>query len=329
MQNKSLLRRMSFILSLFFSVSLLVACSGGGGGGGGDGDDTLSYSGATTPASITRDNAEDLARAAFENGNIGNTLGDIVSSMQETPKAKLGLPRLLILANILEKSVDTIKPYLNQGQTSIRTPQSSEIEESGSCGGSMTGTVTVDNETGYFSAVFSYDEFCEGGATIDGSMTLEATASGEGEFFSLSMTIDLSFESDGDVATIQGEISFDYSGQQVSMAMDVLIQDSSDGEVYWIDDYEWTITDYGSYIEVSISGSFYSPDDGYITITTIQPIVINEGDDGPSAGVMIITGANNSSAQITILSTTSFMIELDADGDGIYEEQWTVTSDFE
>lgn len=56
-----------------------------------------------------------------------------------------------------------------------------------------------------------------------------------------------------------------------------------------------------------------------VTISTVNPLVTAEGDAYPSSGQILVSGAGNSKARLTVQNASSVLIELDADGNGSYE----------
>ena len=75
---------------------------------------------------------------------------------------------------------------------------------------------------------------------------------------------------------------------------------------------------------MTITGRYYHPQNGYVDIATIDALRINYSDQFPSSGQIIITGASGSKARQTAISNTQYSLEVDADGDDIYE---TVTTE--
>ena len=61
-----------------------------------------------------------------------------------------------------------------------------------------------------------------------------------------------------------------------------------------------------------------------ITISTLGPFVKSSSARYPGSGQLVVTGAANSKARLTVLSTTTVQIELDADGNGSYETSTTM-----
>ena len=85
-----------------------------------------------------------------------------------------------------------------------------------------------------------------------------------------------------------------------------------------------TLTEESSYVNVEVSGKYYDSDYGYVTITTLTPLCIYYNDSFPSDGVFVITGdtgigGGSTKAQLTVLSSTTYQVEADTNGDGTYD----------
>jgi len=52
---------------------------------------------------------------------------------------------------------------------------------------------------------------------------------------------------------------------------------------------------------------------------TDTPFHIDDGDEWPSSGVFIVGGEGGTEAQLTALSSTTYIVDADTDGDGIYD----------
>jgi hypothetical protein len=85
--------------------------------------------------------------------------------------------------------------------------------------------------------------------------------------------------------------------------------------------YTITVDEYAGHVEIEIAGTFYHPDFGYITLSTPEPFVLHDGDEWPESGTLIVTGANDSKAKLIAIDHLTCTVEVDSDGDGIYEWQ--------
>lgn len=74
---------------------------------------------------------------------------------------------------------------------------------------------------------------------------------------------------------------------------------------------------------VSYSGSLASSrfGDKQVLMTTRLPLQAQDGDANPRSGQLMVKGRDNSTLRITAISASQVLLELDADGDGVYEGQ--------
>src|SRR5204863_4202798 len=76
---------------------------------------------------------------------------------------------------------------------------------------------------------------------------------------------------------------------------------------------------------VTLNGSFTATSlNGRVTVATVQPVSELSTDLYPYAGQIIVTGAAGSRLRITVIDATQVQLELDTNGDGIYEASTTV-----
>lgn len=71
---------------------------------------------------------------------------------------------------------------------------------------------------------------------------------------------------------------------------------------------------------MNISGKACVGSEGCINISTTTPIRFDTYSE-PMAGSMVLSGANNSKARIVVISYGVVQVNVDANGDGVYEEQ--------
>ena len=301
----------------------IIATGGGGGGGGGGAAPPVTYSGLTDPAAIDENNAEDLTVGAYEGGRTGSAIGQL-GVVQ--PVGNIGYPRVLKVSQILEGSLRQVDYMSRSGETFIGAIYTETGTIYGNCGGSASYSVSVNDQTGDFSGSLSFSSYCEDGVTISGAVSFSGKVDPVTEElvrFSLSFST-LSGTSGGDSFTLHGTITTDLTVYPYVMTVSMLLRDNSTGKVYWVKDYTMILTEGAGYIDVELSGTYYDPDYGYITFITTVPFRIYHGDESPSAGILIATGETGSAggstmARLTVLSSTTYQVEADTNGDGTYD----------
>jgi hypothetical protein len=306
------------VVALGFMAVLATGCGGGGGGGGGGGTPGISYSGLTTQASIDENNAEDLSTGAL----IGYTAGSgiPIGAVQSDRKSDIKLPLNLRLPKVLEEGLYRLAIGLKSSRAVASVSCESETFD-GDCGGSAYGYLCVDDVSGFFDGYFIFSSYCSEGVTIDGRANFSGTVDViTYEFLEFSLSLeDVTVLSGGYSFTLAGTIDYDFTSSPVAVTIDMLLSDDSNGKVYWVNDYTVSLTEGSGYSDVEISGRYYYPDYGYVIVTTAVPLRIYDGDDWPSDGELIVTGADSTSAKLIALSSSTYRVEADTDGDGVYE----------
>ncbi len=114
---------------------------------------------------------------------------------------------------------------------------------------------------------------------------------------------------------------------KVLTTINMVTRDDTAGKVYKMENYQlFASVNPGVWVDVSMTGRFYGPDDGYVDLTTPTPFRFDIAAAGvvavtPSQGELVVTGGNGSKATLIALSNTDYRIDVDADGDGILEKQ--------
>jgi hypothetical protein len=315
--------RYIFLVCLIaFGLIAIVGSGGGGDGGGttGNGSDTgLTYTGQTSEAIIDSGNCLAFCVGAYDGAKMGTATRQ--SSVGTDSGENIGLPRILRLSQALEDSLRQIDILSKSGERFSKDVYTDYGTINGDCGGTASFSISLDDQTGIFSGSFTYTDYCSGGVTLDGS----ASYSGQfdmntGELPTFTFSFDnLTSTSAYESYTIDGSVTWNVSGSSYSLTMDMYMRDNNTEEVFWVDDYSMTLTDLGNEIEFEISGKFYDPDYGYITVSTEEPFVYGYYDYYPYQGVLVVTGGGNTKARLTVLSSDTFKVEADTDGDGTYD----------
>ncbi len=288
-----------------FATLLLVGCGGGGGGG----DSGVTYTGLTTPAVIIDTNAEILAEGAIGGSTTGTAFG-VVSDEQEVQPN----PTILDVARILSNSVT----QLDISPSSSTLP-GAIVTESGSdpCldGGSISFSLSVDDVTLDFSGTFNFINCAEGGTTINGNATVSGSISASVVVFNFAFN-PITVVSGAESYTMSGTIGTSANVSSVTITMEAQLRNNNTQMVEWVNNLTISAVDNISFLEMTITGRYYHPEHGYIDIETIVPLRINDLDQFPSSGQIIITGASGSKARLTADSNTQYMLEVDPDGGG-------------
>jgi hypothetical protein len=322
----------SMVCIIAFGMIMIIGCGGGGDGTApAPGPTPITYTGLTTLADVTNNNAQALAAGAFNGGRTSSALSGLGAVETATDENTISF-RTLEVSQALEDALFQLDLSSVSGGPIIGATQTESGSVSGPCGGTASYSIQVDDQTGVFSGSFSFSNYCDGGVTISGS----ANFSG---FFDLSDPNNPTFEtitftftnlSDGS-STLNGTIEIDLSGSPIILTIGALFKDNSTGKVYWVQNYTMEMTERsdigGNYVEVEISsGKYYDPDYGYVTVLTdpIAPFKMYDSYEWPSSGVLIVTGkigpgGNNTKARLEALDANTCQITADTDGDLVYD----------
>lgn len=315
----------SFILLVFCLSFVFMGCGGGGGsggdGGGGGGGGEIAYTGETAPAEIDENNAINIAGGALAAGLTGTvmTTSEAIADDQGPTDLQIDNFRTLNVPRILgdaARALDLSAP-LHQWSSNVEADRTETGSEPGPCGGSVSYTVEINDNSGEFEGTFVFSDYCDHGVTINGEADVEGMADpGSGDIITITFWFDSL--SDGTL-TMDGEISMDFSASPIICTLEALLKDETTGKVYWAKDYSLNIYEHPGYIEVEIFGTYYDPDYGYVEVSTEEVFVIYDGDEWPTSGILLMLGANNTKVKLTAIDESTCRIEADCDGDGDYE----------
>jgi len=319
--------RQLLLITLIAGI-FLAAC--GGGGGGGD-SATSDYTGLKTPAAITQANADELATEALSAGVEDFVADDILLGVETaTDVASTPLPHTIIFTQVLTEQVKKLN--LDGSSFLPGVTQTETFTEACDGGGTVTITFTADDVTGNFSGSMRFTDCVFSDATLSGSISFSGVIDTIAQN-SIQMTMTftaLTQEYGSESYTMNGRVEISISdlststGSQVTTVMNYTLRDNTTGTVVMLENYRVVATDLVTEVRITVSGKFYHPDYGYIVITTTEPMLIRYENDWPYSGQYVIDG-DNSSLRVTALNSTQYTLELDEDGDGIYETVTTET----
>lgn len=323
-----------FINRIFNRVLLILAAGvlafscGGNGGGGGDGGG----GGGAQRVAITADNAPEVAETAVDAADFVLELADfnefLLDGFSELPAAR-GLDRATRKATALRRL----------GRTTLALV----IQDTEECdlGGSIDITADVepvemlvegDMFTAEFNSCVLLLDVDDDVATFDGTIVFEVTSvSGAFPIAPFGLTLAYDFENLR-VTDEEGTVTID-GGFDLSLATedDVVFESMLNIPSVKVSEPGWSgkIADFtaqgtsnentGAYtfdMEGTVSDSDLG---GFVTMQTTTPFTGVEPND-PGSGVLVVTGADNSTLTLVALDSVNVELRVDEDGDGTPEE---------
>lgn len=326
MKGKGYFLNVLCIIVIFIWCVFSLAACGGDGGDGIHAD--ISYTGPTELVTIDANNAVDIASKAYIGGSAAGVIGESWGIVQNGESEHISQSRTLILSYALAKALCQIDVNpMSSGIASGAILQQTGTEN-GTCGGSLSWSLSINDQTGDFSGNFSFNNFCEEDATMSGSMGISGTFNMvTEEFAQISITFTaVNVSTLGDSFSVSGSFDINFSGSLSSFTMNLYMLEVNTGKVYWFDNYNMSMTEVLDYVDVEVTGKFYDPDYGCVILSTTIPLRIYDTDEYPSQGVLIVTGktgigGESTKARLTALTSATYEVEADTNGDGTYD--WT------
>lgn len=310
---------MKFVFRLKSSLAvlflLLAACGGGGGGGA---PAAVTYSGVTTQAVVTTANARSLSVDAYQGGQAGSTVSAMGVVEESGGAEPVSAPRLRALGNTLEGSVKQLFPTGVPGRPAAAAGASAVVTVPGPGGGSLTYSIYVNEITYAFSGTITYSAYKgdPAGPAISGAVTFSGVYNPVSDTFT-SFTISfpyLAVTDGGATFVTSGSVTTTVTGGTETTVISLVLLNSVTGKTFWVKDYTYTLTTAG---ELTITGAYYDPVHGYVTISTLTPLQVTTPDAWPTAGVLLFSGANGSKARLTF-TATGYIVEVDLTGSGVF-----------
>lgn len=329
-------------IALFGIISILGT---GGGGGGGNGVKPVIYTGLTTHALITVTNAKPLGEAAFLGAVGGSSVS--VASVQSAPQDETRNTSVVSIVRALHTAVKEIG--VTTVLDSFPVGWIETISVSGNCGGTLSGSLEVNEATETFTSSFVFDNYCltPTGNAADG-ITMHGNAGLDGvcdpatfnittqscDFIDYTMTFtNLNSRGYGESQTMNGTLSsaITLTGYETTLNMD--LRDDNPDVTFRFDNYLIQVSEDSpmpGIDSIVVSGDAYHPDYGYAVVSTITPAQLPSGSLGPpESGELLLTGADGTvgptTATFTFTGFNTFTIAIDTDGDGTTDETRSCT----
>ena len=321
-----------FFLSIQFTMFILflfTACGGGGGGGGSDdsgGTLSLSYTGSTLKVVVDESNAVEVTSEAVNGGIRGTVFDGLASLTGSTDTSETTRNNSFSTAILLQNAISQLRDSSSSSIGPGKAVYTKQETVNGSCGGYATGRLQIDDVSGSFSGNLSFVSYCDSDVYIDGDADFSGTIDlATDEYASLIIRFDyLESRDTSGSCVFDGSIQMVAQASSITLTMDMYLQDGSSGDVFWINNYQMQVVHYDSFMSVTVSGNFYDPDYGYVTLSTQQVLIIDDYTMTPRSGILIAGGENGSaggptSAKLTCYPSALFQVEADTDGDGGYD----------
>lgn len=287
------------------AVLSITAC---GGGGDGDGSSSTSYSGSQVQATITADNAEQLARSATE-GATEATAGDGLSSLplaiQTTTSYEMAEKMIVgSLPQALEYLANSSSPSAYQEEMPCSVSGSILVNADDSIANNTDQTSTPESGT----MTMDFRDCREDNtSTINGKATINFTGGGGFSAVYQNFTIAYTHPITGEqvVDTIENMTVVCDANYGCSIQSDFV---GADGRTYRIEDMTVSGSDTSGW---NVSATVYDPDLGSVNFETTAPLMLDCPTGVPSSGALSMRGSNLVVATVTYTSCTEFQVCLE------------------
>jgi hypothetical protein len=292
-------------------LSLMAGCGGGGGGSSSGGN--FGYTGVTTQASVTSSNAKALSVDAYSGTQISSATTGVAKEAGDTNGQSALLQQA---AGILERSA--LSSVTASKSTSKAVAASVAVTDTiNGFSGSYSYSITVDPFSGAFSGTVSFSQYKETfiSPTISGAMTFSGVYNqSTGAFSGLNISLsNLNGTEGGKSFNMAGTLAYSTVGATNTISMSVVLTDNLSGRTFWLKDF--TLVQTGT--SLTVTGTYYDPIYGYVTISTVTPVTAATLDATPTSGQLLFSGSNGTKARLTFTSGGS-TVEVDSAGNGIY-----------
>ncbi len=327
--NVSFVQLFIFVGSFF----IISSCGGGGGGTGGGGTGGISYNGVTTQASLSVANANKIFSVIWNGGSSSGSasLSPSISKAASSEYLK-DSGMVTLFKRLKDRSLSDATGFIGRSKN-IRRATPINDTYYGSVSGTLTISGSIDENTMTGSLTMTYVNYNDGdGYTYEGTVTVKVDgfdmAYGIITDGTLSFTLWTIKSASGDVS-LSGSMRIQESVQNNSDTLTVNMdgRDNIANDTFRFQNFVVS-TNYNSILSPasaseSYSGRVYVGPYGFVDVSTTSQFVYSSypQQNPNSGGPIILSGAGNSKAAITPISTSYVKIEVDTDGDGVFESK--------
>lgn len=277
-----------------------------------DADSSIRFVGATNQAVIDAITAVDLAGGALAAGR-SESQAAIAATSGSLGQANMTSVRSLKLPLTLGRAVQTIdlRPTVFDRSRPAVANQRGTLP--GSCGGWMDYAIQTDRMTGEFDGKVSFHDYCEPGLTLSGEVRADGSFNpSSGNLVTTTFQFDSLTD---DPMTLDGEVALDFSDQPILATIECYAEDLDSGQVYWVNDYSLNLLELLGRTEAEVFGRFYHPKYGYVSVSTNVAFVLDDADEWPTAGELLIEGLNGAQAKLTAHDHRVYTVKAAFNGD--------------
>ena len=326
------------ILALIVIVAFGIISTLGTNGGNGDGGvEPVRYTGLETLALITSDNAKLFGEVAF----IGLTAGSFISvdAGQVVQQDQFRSMSVVNIIRLLHTSLNNINSGIDLSASVIGWIETYPSEP-GLCGGSVSGSMDVNESTREFSGNILFSNWCNYGFTMNGNVEFSGTCDADTfdptnqicDMIDYIMTFNTFTASEMGVSiAMTGTLDTTITTTGYETITNLLVRDDNASKTFKFENYVTTVTVHSpsiGYDTVEVTGNVYHPDYGFVVVSTLTPVQFMHDslDSAPLAGVVLLTGETGAVGPTTATFTFSdgiYQIAVDTDGDENTDVTWS------
>lgn len=326
----------------FVSALLLSACGGGGGGGEG----AAAPAPAQAPSTVTSANAIDVAANAYAAAGVinGEATGGPVLIASTSTNVSSGTASKGII-DVTLKQIYKVVDAKSSGSLQINETTAQQY----AC--TTSGTVTYSVTAAASGAVSNGDSITMTAANcVEGTVVMNGTF--KVEFVAVSGTpsatspwsatlkstyTDFSVSDGTDGVSISGDMTMNINqvsptNISYSVSGSSFVVTSTSGGITTTENLSgfsfsgsYINDEYTSTSEFTMTGTFPNLGTVSYVVTINTPFKQMASDSYPYQGLMTVTATDKSSVRLNVIDNTSVQIQIDKDGDGMYEETTTTT----
>lgn len=317
-------KKMGWLIANLMIIITLLALSGCGNGSHSEQplDPSKSYKGETSKATVSSENAGELAMGGFGGGDIAHIVTSVAKSDHNDSNATLNTSKNLPVrqfTQIIKQSVRRMK--IAQKAIKLKAvKRKEEFDLNGDNGGTASYNLDINDSTGSFKGTIKYNQFTSQGVVINGTATILGTIDPNwNDITQLTLSfksLDLNF-GNPEGLTLTGRLSLNkaFSSQSETLSMDLVLLDQEDNKTYWFNNYTITTHFLDNGVSQTMTGRYYDHDNGYVDLTTLVPLYFSYGNGWPSEGSVLFSGDSDTWVQLNFNGNT-ITIDADTNGDG-------------